>query len=600
MQQDKKQTTTAVITAFVFSAGIFFYLWLRVDPSLHYLLQEPDFRYGGRFFSAYCGYPGGVVDYCASFLSPFCVYPAVCAFVISVLLFLITLATYGLLRPVNLLISLIPAGLLVMLHSNYDHTLSIAIGLAAALSAAVAYRHMKTERAVVRLSVFLLTGVPLYYCAAGNFLLYAALCALVEIFYFRRKALGWSYVLLAAVIPCIAQRCFFLIPMPQAYLGLLPFTVKGYAPQTAPYLLYAFFPAVIAGLLFVKNGFKIKPLWTTLTAGAAGVLLVALLTAAVFVSYNRVNRVTLSVCRMTRQEAWNDVLAAVKKSAVYNVYTTCAIGQALHYKGLLPTDLFTFRQHYGAAGLFLFFEESSPEKGHDPLMYPFRSDLFFRLGLISGAEQWGYESVAVRGESPWTLRRLAQVHAVKGEKAMARLCLSILETMPLQRTWAADFRKRVDNPDRSKELQQTLRRRMPDRDFIVQSVDRPYLDLEQLVIQRPDNAMAYEYLMASYLLNGDLQKVASLAQKSRGGFAYLGIPRTYQEALAVYSAIDPAAAAACTGLINRSTTDDFNVFNALMEQYAGDPAAKIKKLGVRYGNTYWYYYLYALQERLKK
>jgi hypothetical protein len=174
--------------------------------------------------------------------------------------------------------------------------------------------------------------------------------------------------------------------------------------------------------------------------------------------------------------------------------------------------------------------------------------------------------------------------------------------MPFERAWARDFGRRLDNGTRLLKDATLLpvRAAMPTRDFIAQNLELPMLDVERLLQQNPDNDMAYEYLMAAYMLSGNLRKIATLLT-SRNVSAYTEIPRLYQEALLLHQTIYPGAdTLALKNHINPAAVSDFSDFNAIMETCRTDPGMKVKKLAGRFWNSYWYYYLFSLQERQGK
>lgn len=610
MYPSRRSTRFSLIAALLLCCGAFFYFFLRINPSLHYLMQEPTFRVDGRFLLQHLSYPGGIADYAAAFLMQFFQYPVIGALLIALVFCAVALVSRRMFRPVPWYqLHLFPVAFCAVLQSNYYHPLSATIGLLSALLAFNIYQALCNTRKAVRAGIFLIIGLVLYFCAGGNFLLFALLCMVSETLCSRQNVLALFYGIVAAALPWCAQRFFFLVSMHDAYLYALSLGVAGYVPFFTPYVLYGFFPVVYCSILLIHHSIKAEKSCGKFRARLAvagpavtAAALIIVLVLGLIVSFNRTNNATLLACRLSRLGKWEKLLSVVRNTSTYNLYTACAAGQAFYYTRTLPVDLFTIPQFYGANGLFLFFDPQAREKTYDPLMAPCRCDLYFRLGLVNNAEQWGYEAIGVRGESGWTLRCLAQIHALKGELVAARTCLSVLESMPLERAWAEDFRTRLDSGSFLKNDATLLpvRAAMPTRDFIAQNLELPMLDVERLLEQNPDNDMAYEYLMASYMLSGNLRKMATLFT-SRGFSAYTETPRLYQEALLLHKAIYPDAdTLVLKNHVNPATVSDFCDFNAIMENYRTDPGMKVQKLAERFWNSYWYYYLFSLQERQGK
>jgi hypothetical protein len=602
-----------LLTSAFFFTGLFFYFWLRLDPSLHYVMQESGFQFTSRFLVEYISYPGGIVEGIASCLMQLFVYPAAGALIISALLFCLTLIGHLIVSlliktPSNNLLAFFPSAFCVMLHSNYDHLLSITIGYTVALLAFYGYSSAKLLRPLIRGAVFLIIGSLLYYCTAGNFLLYAVMCIVFESGYLRQYLPALFYLVGTILIPFFAQHFVFLVSLHDAYFSQLPFMKTGYSPAASPYLLYAFYPAAITIFAFARrfpiNTFEqpgISRKINLLRASpvfAAG-FLIAILTIASTTSFNRLNSSTLRTCLLCRERKWDNILDLAATSSLRNVYTSFAVGQALYFKGRLSTSLFNFPQSYGPYGLFLFFNDPFSNETHDPFLYAYRCDLFSKIGLFNNAEQWGYESISTSGETPWMLQLLARIHAIKGEIDAANTCLAILETMPFQKKWAFEFRKRLRCITTDSGLS-NARISMPKNDYILQSIGQPFLDIERLFLQNPRNVMAREYLGASYLLNGNLRGIANLINYAVPD-ANGKLPPLYQEALLLFNALDTTAGKSFSyaGISDR-TVYDFNDFNVIMENYSQDPVTKAKILTAKYGNTFWYYYLYALQGKLNR
>jgi len=617
MQKDRVQAFFPVAIAIVFCAGCFFYLWLRIDPSLYYMAQEPIFQVTASFLEEYLSYPGGIVDYASTFLSQSFVYPMVSAVIIAIVLFLISYATLHLLRLTDgkrvwYTAHLFPAAFCITLQNNYYNPLSITIGLALALLAFNFYGYQKTRRLQIRLPIFFTIACVLYYCAAGALLLYAILCLLYETINERRIIAGCVYGVIAAVIPFFAEETVFLISVKNAYLHILPFDIIGYNPRVMLLILYAFFPVlfvfaiydrILPGKKFTQLMHNLKlPRFVRVPIGTiiSGVLIITVCATTTTVFFSRVDNISLRFCLMSRQGARENILNEFPKTWLDNRVANYAVGQALYATGLLPTHLFSFPQHYGERGLFLFGDRNADYFDQDAFFFMYRCELFLKLGLVNEAQQWGYESLGLRGETPWSLQRLAQIHALKGEFPAALTCLSILETMPFHKTWARHFQKQMSDQSfiASDETLQAINRSMPTTDFIRKSCVQPCLDLEEAVRQNPNNRMTFEYCMASYLLLGNLPKIASLIGYL-DTFGYPAIPRLYEEALVMLKAVDYPQLPAITGRINQKTIDDYVRFNLILKKYNGNFGTAEKEILEKYWNSFWYYCFYTLPTVVK-
>ncbi|MBN2037990.1 MAG: hypothetical protein JW768_14710 [Chitinispirillaceae bacterium] len=593
----------------LFHTGVFLYLWLFINPSLQVPVQETAFQTGYRFFTEYAGYPGGIADYCSLFLMQFFRSPIAGAGIITLLIALISFSSRRLVRALHpkagyLHLHLFPAVLIAALHANYGHPLSATLGLALLLVLVNPYaRYALSGNTTLRGICFFSISLLLYVCIGATYFLFAVMALLLELFIGRRYLLSAGMLVAAALMPLCAQQFLFLVSLKQAYLHPLPLGLQGYAVPFLPHLLYGFFPLLVPVLLKLRGqapaeGAPVSGRLFSITSMMASMAAVIVFAVGLLpASGDRARRASLTICQSSMNGEWSAVLAQAARVRLHNPLVSCAVGQALYFTGRLSTDLFRYPWPGNAGGLFLIPHDQQAGKGMESFVYDFRSDLYFRLGLVSLAEQWAYESISVRGETPWTLRRLARIHALKGERAACCACLGALEKMPLERKWVRSFREALHNgtvitgDDELREISAS----MPVADFIVQSMGKPFIDLERQLERAGNARMASDYLLASYLLNGEVGKVLSfVAEKGKQGF--YGIPRLYQEAVLLGLSFEKDRDSNLYSRMDQQIIDDFNDFNRVMEHYAGDAGKKFDILSKRFGSTFWFYYLYTLQK----
>jgi hypothetical protein len=594
----------------LFLVSIFLFLWLRINPSFYGLVQYTGFQGTRLFLTEYLSYPGGIVDYCSAFLSAYFIYPVVGAIVITLLLWVIAYATHRVLRLLFgprtwYTAHLYPVALCGALQCTYDHPLSVTLALCIALLLFVGYGYQRSRRAFIRALLFLSLGCSLYYCAGGAFLLFSLLCLLFEMTVCRRLALGLFYGAAASVIPFLAKSCVFLISSHDAYLHLLPFGGLGYTVPILPYALYAYFPAlffITPGIsLFRKSTsvfgaiarfFKgIKPL---AKAFISGIILSAVTVALFILSFHRNDNTVLRFCSMFLHSEWSDILkTARERSTTSTLFTNFTVAQALYHTNSLLVDLFSFPHYSGVRGLFLSDDETAPYGKLEAFSFFYRGELAFELGLVNSAQHWYYEALSTQGATAAVVKRLCQIHALKGDFEAARICLSMLETMPMQRKWARQFRNRLK--DRSLLTPDTqlarVQQSMPTTDFLLADSRQPYHDCEEALRQNPKNRMAFEYSMAAYLLSGNLQKIAWLAGYL-DTLGYSTIPLLCEQALVMLKAGDVPLSAAVADRISQKTLDDFLSIDGILYRFQGDLSAAKSIIADTFRDSYWYYYFY--------
>jgi tetratricopeptide (TPR) repeat protein len=606
--------------SFRFGLTLFFFLlfylyfWKRIDPSLVYQEQESVFFFGHAFFRSFLNRPGGCVEYVSAFLSQFYMVPWVGALIVTAIAWLaaqsIVWMVQGLNGPRSMqAVHLAPAGLLLMLHSNSVYPLAASLGFIASLICFNIYIRIAPRSAWLRHPVFGLLAVSLYCLAGGSFLLFAVLCAVMDLRKGERPGLnrwltGLSYLLFAVAMPVLFRETLFMVTLKGAYLGVLPFD-RYYRPTFTPYALYALPPALVLAELFVRHRTSdhspkgdrrsFFSRWQDFFAGRNNWSL-AFKTLLVFasaglgasLSFNPVNHTLLRVDFFARRKMWPQVLQTA--GIRYSEYGIIAyqVNRALYHLGRLPDGMFAYPQRLGIEALFL------PERFRYlvPLQY---SDLFFELGNVNEAQHWAHEAVSQRGETPWNLQRLVQTYLIKGEAEPAHLCLNRLKRTVFFRKWAERYERILERDTLLLEDDELRRLRavMPDSDFVMNSRE-PYLNLNRMLSEKRPNRMAFEYLMASYLLQGKIGKFANRLKWLKV-FHYPRIPAHYEEALLWYLAQKGGLKSDLTGYtVSSETLKRFRDFFTILSRVQGNRGAAYEELKRYYGNTYWFFGTYQL------
>jgi hypothetical protein len=608
MQNRKIADCAAPALAAAFCAGLFLYILLRIEPALYTIAQEPVFQANYRFFSEYLSYPGGMADYSAAFLMQFFLHPAAGSLIITGLLFAICCGTLLMLNTVGghrswYSTHLVPAALCMPLLCNYHHPLAVTVAYASAIWWFVLFVLFRKYQAVLRIPVFVIMAGTLYLYAGGAMLLFAALCVLFEAALRRSYVAAAAFGTLAAAIPLFCGKYLFLISLRDAFFHLLPFGIAGYNPPVMAAAPYALLPALLflpAVLGVLKSRSEKAHTFSRAAVAAVPVLILgATLAVAAAVSFNQADHNALRLYLLTRNGDWDGIVKEVRKSRLDNRISNFAINRALGGTGRLSTDLFAWPQKFGDRALFLFGPPVPPfgPPDLDAFNFSCRCDLFFDLGLVNEAEQWGYESLTIRGETALVLKRLAQIHAVKGELAAGRACLAVLETIPGYSSWARAFRHKMADSSAlaADSALLVVRSSMPTADYIRNSFRQPVFDLAKAISQNPRNRMAFEYCMASFLLQGNLRGIAWLA--GRMPQFYPDVPRLYGEALAIMKAAGVSGLPAAADRIDRKTIEDYMAFNQILQNHGGDYRAAEKEILDNFPDSYWYYFFYRLRQK---
>ena len=116
---------------------------------------------------------------------------------------------------------------------------------------------------------------------------------------------------------------------------------------------------------------------------------------------------------------------------------------------------------------------------------------------------------------------------LKDDPSAAEKCLSMLEKTLFFRNWAKPYRNTsiVRRRHSGSERFAEIKSRMVKKDFIVHP-DFPEKDLEFITTQNPANKMAFEYVIAHYLLMGLPDRLVDRIENLRT-FALYPIPASF-------------------------------------------------------------------------
>ena len=576
----------------------FLYVLVKINPALYYQGHEPEFFFDSRFFHGFLSYPGGPVEYISAFFSQFYYFPFAGALLITIIAWLVTVSTKSIIKTVSnakqvQIAHLIPAVLLLLMHNSYDHQLSTSLGLLISLSFFNLFSRIISGKLMTRLIAYLSLSIILYFFTGGQFFLFVLLCVILEALKNRSYILSFIYLLVAAVIPYVAASYFFIYSIKEAYLNSLAFK-DFYKPFLTPYFLYCYFPFIMISSLFynrlvtekrreqILKSFFMKPairyiVQTVIIIIGGGYLL--------YSSFDEHKQIFLQVDYYARHTEWENVLNTVTPQEMNNKVIAYEFNRALYHTGKLGEKMFTYPQPAGAEGLIL-----PSDIGY--IMPLQKSDFYFELGHLNEAKHWVCEALAHQGNTPWNLQRLALISILNGDNEIANKCLNLLDKTLLFRGWADHYRKYIDDKtliNNDSKLWK-IKSLMPDSDFIVIS-NAPDSDLNSLLKENKSNKMAYEYMMAYYLMTRQLNKFISNLNLFTH-FGYVTLPRHYQEAILAYVAGKGKEKFDLPYHPSTKTMSDFKGLWNLLSSYKGDKDAAYNSIMEKYGNTYWAYLLY--------
>jgi hypothetical protein len=549
---EPKPAPRAAVQDLVFFILFYLYLWLEVDLRLMdhggpAIVGFPAFFKGGEFFHPFLLHPGGLLDYLSAFLVQFFRFSWAGALIVTVQAWLISRCTVVFLEAVNAHplrgSRFIGPILLLVLYAGYTYHFNVTMMVLGGMSLACVYVKLRPESGRKAMALFVVLHVIAYAVTAGGHLLFAALCAVCEL---RRWRIVLGCLGSVVVVPYVVGCLLFGVAYGQAFAYSLfaPLTPSVYGLYTAVVaklsLLYLFLPlAAFAGWLWRNRkgagsaALRIAGTAAPFVAGAIVILLFR----------NRDVRDELEIGYHAYHRNWPEVMEIAEGLTEERRYPNpCVIhtfARALYHTDRLGRDMLPHVRY--PVVLLLPWGSFS-----DVYENWYRYDTLLDLGHVNLAELHLNKSMESFGPRPIYLKRLALVHMVKGDLPTAKVYLNAVAGTLFDADWAVRYLELLKtDPGLStdREIQRLRGLRVEkDRAFVPVQDDksRGFHGFEQMLLElldkEPGNRMAFEYLMALYLLYKRPEGVErNLVHAKR--FGYPRIPRLYQEAVLVCALI---------------------------------------------------------------
>ena len=602
------------------------YLWFVVEPRLIYqcfgiiLPDAPIFLTGCSFLAGSLSLPDGFVMYVSGFLSQgfsyswlgasIIVLSALCLCELSRRHF--AAAGYARITFLNSL----PAVLLVLIYSRYKHPLSACLVVSLGLACSLVFEKLPLRKLVIRITVYCLMAALLFWLAGAGGLLIFSLMTVIYGIFIRR-----DFVLSALAVPAgfgivwILSQYVFLI-LPQQTFPVLTSLVQTADRGMNTFLtvstvaLYGFVPLSLIALLVSRGVFgkigqkRQKPSrkdkrkkWRVAAERTRGLAIIFRLAAetaipivltgvGLYFSYDRMSKPLIQAHDYSLRRQWDGILELSRRlpKGATNVYFNHYVNRALYHTGRLPYDMFMFPQT--PHGLLLTHEERASSLTQLKLC-----DVFMELGRVNTAERLATEILTAKNHSGIIVEKLVCINIVKGQYQNARIYLNVLKRDPAYRRKAQVLLRSLDSslpPDQAAYVD-TIRSRMHQEGFLGSGDDSVERILTELLACNPANRMAFEYLMACYLLTGRVDKIAAKMEQIKA-FNYDGIPTLYEEAMLIYFGSQGRKIDLNRFNIKRDTIDRYMTFVQLRNSMRPDNRhIVLERLISEFGSSYFFY-----------
>jgi hypothetical protein len=529
--------------------------------------------------------------------------------IISALLLAIFIAVYRLIERMGnvrpaLILAFLPVTLLLVLQNHYDFPVIIIVKYLFSLVFFLLYLKIANK---YRILFIHLSGLIYYTLGGWAYLFYVVLCILYELL-FSRDSKRFIYTGLNIVTyflyPYIAARYLFAITLTEAYIYIVPYEFYYepvlFKPTFYFYLCYLSLPVLMVMIFgyskYVKTELKHRSKqlsgWQHLLIQSIIIILLGIFVLKF--SYKQEEKRKIQIDYLAEQGQWKELLALSVEIDEYDRQVNFNVNRGLYHTGRLLDDLFTYTQLLGTDGLFI--DRILGSQVAIPA-----SDLYFDLGHINASQVLAYEGQTKFKYNPRILKRLALTNIINEKYIVAKKFLDLLKKSILHRKWVSYYENCLFNKSlvESDSLIQSKRELRPKFDFFINR-NNPNHDLILLLRENGDNKMAFEYLMAYYLLECKMGDLIQHLKKFRD----LGdrkIPRHIGEALLLIKAMSPPNVDIDLNEynINPHTVEQFRRFNKILfESFKDDVKAK-QLLEKQFKNTYWYYVRYVNPKQTK-
>ena len=214
---------------------------------------------------------------------------------------------------------------------------------------------------------------------------------------------------------------------------------------------------------------------------------------------------------MASHQQWNRIIETANKEKPNNQIGVTVQNLALAMRGVLLDQMQNYNQN-GIAGLL-------PDVQSDATSPMPTVEAFYQLGMINVAQRTVFEAqeaILDFQKSGRCYKRLAQTNLINGNYEVARKYLMALQKTLFYREWANETLSLLgDEVAIAKHPEYGRLRKWAYKDnFFFSDHVTPEM-LESLYFGCTDNSMAYQYLMAYYMLTGDRERYNNFISKNR-------------------------------------------------------------------------------------
>ena len=601
---------------------LLFYLFLSVYVDLRLLYYVTGATVGVSGFPCEWSYlfetlslPGGLVRYVSVFLTQFFMFRWIGPVVVVLQAWAIALCIGRIVEKCDGKwfgwLKYVPGIVILFFYTSYAYHFETTMAMLVVLGLFNLYITVSSEKRQTSLVWFVVLMVMAYYFAAARSLLFAVMCSIYELAVKKRGTAGFGCMLFGAVIPLLIGVYGFGVSHIEAYSELMPWswriTKYDLSNRMVPWLhgMYGCVPACLLLMGFLKKSERAKrgskkkkdkeksgrKMWRLRSDKGGGVIKWIACTAVLlgvagdgaYYFANDQLKTLYQIEYYRGKSDWEKVLELADKQPG-QLLSIQARNQALYHLGRFAEDMFNYLQH--PDGLML--SHAAFDKS-----YWHKYDLYIDLGLAGQADEVLTESMVSFGDNPFILKKLALVNLISGKNQTARVYLGALQRRLFFSKWAEQYLGKLESDPELRDDNeiQRLRSLIPkeeDGRFLM----TPEMQLRAQIENGKKNKMAFEYLLALYMLRGEIWNVAEIASRIEE-YDYDKIPVAFEEAILLNNKFNKKKISLKKLEIRTETQRRFDEFIAVTIRYRTKNAAQ-SELASRFRSTYMYYYFYGI------
>ena len=487
------------ICTLLFGVSVMLFFGLAYPHHLHYQEQFQLFLFDCNYAWDVVRLPGGVADLLGRFCTQFFLFAWTGAFIIGLLLSAVQLLA---LRLVNwgrfYGLSFVPSFLLWFFLLDENALLGGVWAVLITLLASWGFDKLSGKLG----NALLVVAVPLFYWVAGPVSIVLFLLQAI-----RLRAQKWYYsVFVLWIVMLVVLASFVPVQTESLWFGVHYHRF----PTQFPTSLWVAAMSVFVLVLLMgipKLSAQSTKLSTPVSFGVVAACMGCLV-------WNNANFKAEKIMRydfMARHQQWNRILETINEEMPNNQIGVTVQNIALAMRGMLAEQGGKYRQN-GIAGLL-------PDVDRDATSPLPTSEAFYQLGMINVAQRTVFEAqeaILDFQKSGRCYKRLAQTNLINGKYEVARKYLMALQKTLFYSDWANETMALLGNDAAIAKHPEYghLRKSAYKENFYFSDHVTPEM-LESLYFGNRENRLAYEYLIAYYMLTGDRDRYAKFIQTTK-------------------------------------------------------------------------------------